>query len=402
MRARAVKPILPIVTCGIVLALLPVGCNRPAEPPAAAEESVAPVQAAHAELVPVAVWTDILGTTQPLPNRVARISAPVEGRVLKLLQDADGKALVEGQQVSAGTVVAQLDTRIIREQLKQAEFLVRQAEIDVKRLEALTMNSATPTGAGPLVSRIELQRARITLEDTLSKQKALEEQIKLFTLTSPIEGRLGLVQAVAGQTLAIGATVVEVINLDEIDVLCFVPPHDRARLELGQTARIVSPEAGGEAYPLGKVAFLSVQAQAETGNFAVKVRFPNPKLRLSANAVVRLEVQTQAEKERLMIHDTALMEDTEPPTVVVVEDVKTEKKDGKEVQLGKARKLQAVIGVRDRVGQRVEILELKDPVKQDKVPMKDALFITEGGAGLHDDDIVKIGKEEAEEKDKKD
>jgi membrane fusion protein (multidrug efflux system) len=384
---------LASICCGFALAALPFNCAQ--APPTAAEEehSVAPVKVAKIETMPVADWTPLLGMTQPLPNRVARISAPVEGRVVSLLQDANGQSLAEGQEIKAGTVVAQLDTRIIREQLKQAEFAVRQAEIEVKRLETLVAGAAT-SGATPLVSRIELQRARLSLEDTQSKQKVLEEQIKLFTLTSPIDGRLGLMQAVPGQTLASGALVVEVMNLDEIDVLCFVPPHDAARLALKQSARITAGAETSEELPVGKVAFLAVQAQPDTGNYAVKVRFPNPKLRLRANAVLSIQVQTQPEKPRDMIPEAALMEDQDPPAVVIVEDVKTEKKEGKEEKLGKARKLQAIIGVRDREKHLVQIVRLQDPEKKKEVALKDVLIVTEGGYGLHDDDVVKIEEEE--------
>ena len=55
-------------------------------------------------------WTELVGTTCPLPNHEARISAPVEGRVLATLGDKSGKQQVgEGQHVNPGTVLVQLD-----------------------------------------------------------------------------------------------------------------------------------------------------------------------------------------------------------------------------------------------------------------------------------------------------
>ena len=129
-------------------------------------------------------------------------------------------------------------------------------------------------------------------KDALSKQQAvaagekgikaeleaLDTQLGYCTLRAPIAGRLGLVQVQPGQTIAIGTTIAEVIDLDTIDVRCFVPPHLVRRLALDQTAQIAATQAAE-----GKVAFIAVQAQPETGNFAVKVRFPNPDLGLRAN-----------------------------------------------------------------------------------------------------------------------
>lgn len=367
---------------------LVLGCSR-AKPAEEEKLPPAPVKVAKAEQVPLAEWTDILGTTQPLPGRVARVTAPIEGVVSSILIDADGKPVKEGQQIKAGTVVVQLDTRIINEHIKQAQVAVHHAEIDVRRLEAL-MTGGGSNGKGPLVSRVELERARHTLDDAQSKLKALQQQAKYYQLTSPIDGRLGLVQAVPGQTLPIGASVAEVIDLREIDVLCFVPPHAAGRLRLNQTARI---EGVNEAVPSGTVVYIAVAAQAETGNFAVKVRFENPKLRLRANGVFPVRVQTEPEKERWTIPESALQEDHDPPLVAVVEDIKEEEHEGKKFQVGKAHKLRARIGVRDRHLHRVEILSLEDPEKKQKIELKDVQFIVEGGSGLHDDDAVKLEEE---------
>ena len=41
----------------------------------------------------------------------------------------------------------------------------------------------------------------------------------------PIKGVLGPIQVVPGQTLAVGATVAEVTDLTEIDVVAFAPPR---------------------------------------------------------------------------------------------------------------------------------------------------------------------------------
>src|SRR5712692_5760447 len=65
--------------CGTLLACLPLGCNRA---PAAPEETPppAPVKWLEARQFFVEEWTEIVGTTQPLPDRAARVSAAVEGR----------------------------------------------------------------------------------------------------------------------------------------------------------------------------------------------------------------------------------------------------------------------------------------------------------------------------------
>jgi len=367
---------------GLLLAAA-TGCQG-APPPPPEEHAPAPVQAEAAKKMTLGEWTDLFGTTQPLPNHSARISAAVEGHVLSVLGDGKGSAVVEGQQVKAGQVILQMDDRVPRanraklvatlndleEQQKQAGYALELALLDVNSLKELRKSNPT-SGALPLVSRLQLDKALVMQKDAQSKRKAvadkqaaaradlkaLDEQLEFFTLRAPIDGRLSIVQAVPGQTLTPGTVVADVVDLEQIDVLCYAPPAAAARLVLGQAAKLVREEATADpsALPLlGKVAFIGVQAQPETGNVAVKVRFPNPGLRLRSHAVVRVYVLTRPEQERLTIPEAALMEDLDVPTVMVVQDVKTEKKGDEEKQLGTARQLQVVLGVRDR-GRRVEV-----------------------------------------------
>jgi RND family efflux transporter MFP subunit len=412
------------LTALLLLMTVPLGCRK--APEQAAEEShPAPVHVAGAETVKLAGWTELPGTTQPLPGRVARVSAPVEGRVLSLLVGEGRRRVAEGDVVKEGQVLVRLDDRVVRanrdklaatlaeleEQKNQARYAVELADIEVKRLEGLGRNQ--PGGSSlPLVSRVELEKARVSRKDALSKQKgadaklattraelkAAETQLDFYTLRAPISGRLGLVNAMTGQTLPAGTAVAEVVDLDEIDVLCYAPPRLIARLEDGQPARL-----GGSNGPQGKVVYVAVQAQADTGNFAVKVRFPNPKAALKTNGVVRVLVQTEAPKQRTVIPESALMEDQDPPAVVVAVDVKSHKnEEGKEEKLATARKLRAVVGVRDREHQRVEVRDLyrEDPEtkKRERVKAKGALFVVEGAHGVQDGDPLKLEEEKEEEK----
>src|SRR5207244_5298320 len=88
--------------------------GRPAPPAPEGEPPPAPVKWEPARVMSVGEWTEVIGTTQPLPDRVARITAPLEGRVISVLQGADGKPVAEGQPVKKGDVVVQLDAALAR------------------------------------------------------------------------------------------------------------------------------------------------------------------------------------------------------------------------------------------------------------------------------------------------
>jgi RND family efflux transporter MFP subunit len=429
-----------VLTPAVLLAAcLPLGCKRAAP----AEEEKAPpatVKWQGPNGNNLEEWTELVGTTQALPDRVALVSAAVPGQVVSVLQGADGKPVTEGQHVDKGTVLVRLDDTLIKanlakleaslevipEELKQAQNAVELATIDVERLRRLTEGDDRRPGITggrqlPLsVSEVERQKADIALKDAQSKLKAvrlrqiagtreveaLKEQLRLYTLTAPIGGRVGRVEVRPGQTLAAGAPVTEIMDIDEqIDVLCFVPPRIVQSLQVGQQAQSgpadKDPKAPLEVEADGQIDFIAEQAETETGNFAVKVRFPNKEVKLRANRVLRIRVLTKPGRECLSLPEAAVLTDEDPPTVVVVENVKTAKNaEGKDETTGVARRLQVTLGVRDRQLHQVEIVGLKDkeaekdPAKKWKGEIKDALFIVEGAHGLQTGDSVKLEADE--------
>jgi RND family efflux transporter MFP subunit len=422
----------------LLLAGLPLACARQQE--AAEKVPPAPVQAVGPLGHFFEQWTNLNGTTQPLPQHAARISATIEGQVLRVLADADGKPLLgpdgkplaEGGQVSAGQLVVQLNDKLARanyeksrasqkdldEQVQQADTTVQLAQAELTRLQGLMTSRPITGGEFPLVSAVDVEKARKALDIAQSQQRgavarreaaakdlaAQEVQLNLYALKAPITGRLGLLQVGPGQTLSVGTSVADVIDLDDIDVLCHVPPADAGLMAVADTskrekdrlglARLVVEDRTGKLVPVvgltGNVVFVGESADPASGNFPVKLRFPNKDHRLRANAVVRAQVQTQPRIWRISVKDTALLEDEQPPVVVVVEELKDSTNDeGKPIQLGKAHRLQAEVGVRDRENGEAEILSLTDPVKKQKVLVKNALFVVKGAHGLRDgDDVV--------------
>jgi RND family efflux transporter MFP subunit len=414
----------------VLIAGMLVGCRKLAQPPADEKIPPAPVKWEGIQQHPLAEWTDLVGTTEPLPDHDARVTAPVDGRVLAVLSAAAGKPVAEGQLVEAGDILVKLDDTVLRATRDKAvaaktvlvadkvaaDFAVKQADIEVRRLvELKRQQEARGPGGLQLVAPIEMEKAMLGLDAAQARARAdevrlaaadneiaaLDRQLKHYTLTSPRRGRLGRIQVVVGQTLAAGAFVAEVIDLeDEIDVICFVPSSDARKLKLGQPVRIGGVDrdpADADVDPEGKVVFIADQAEVESGLFAAEMRFPNRDMKLRANSVIRVRVLTKPDKVCWAIPDAALMEDSDPPSVVVVEDIEEKPlPNGKEEKTGKARRLRAIIGVRDRVKKQVEVLRLEDPEKKWHGDLKTAVIVVEKGQGLQTGDAIKLEMDEDE------
>ena len=120
----------------------------------------------------------------------------------------------------------------------------------------------------------------------------------------------------------------------------------------------------------------------------MKVRFPNKETHLRGNVVERIRVQVlNGEQAAALVGDQGvclqedwLIEDHDPPTVIVVEDVKEGKDDeGKPQETGTARRLSALVAVRDRENKVVGVRGLVDEDgKEYKADLKEVRFVTEG------------------------
>src|SRR5947209_12381539 len=104
----------------ILICCVPLGCGR-ATPPAPEKVPPAPVKWEGPRQLFLEEWTELVGTTQPLPDHAARVTAPVEGRVVAVLKAAAGKPVEEGQPVQEGDALVKLDTTVIDNHREKAE-----------------------------------------------------------------------------------------------------------------------------------------------------------------------------------------------------------------------------------------------------------------------------------------
>jgi RND family efflux transporter MFP subunit len=405
-----------------VLVLGSCGCGAAADSEEA--KPPAPVEMQKASLdQTIPEWTELIGTTQPLPGKVARITTAVEAQVRWVLAEkGDGTGFKEGQWVKEGDIIARLDDRVFQANVArgqagldklnntklQADLDVKVADVEVRRLAKLKMDRVTVADSEVEKASLAVETAKLKVKSVLEDLKvaqaelnALKTQEAFYTLKAPITGQLGRVEVVTGQTLAIGTRVAEIINLkSHIDVLCFVPPANIDKVPLEHDAVLVLDDLKNDLekthVPVGKVVFKDDQAQPDTGNFAVKVRFPNDMLKLPANAVVRVRVLTRTKQHCITVPEEAVLDDQDPPVVVLVMDTKEE---GEKEPTPKAYRYPVKLGIRDRDKKRIEILELDPDHSKGKAPaISETRFVTVGGHGLQDKDPVKVEKPKETEK----
>src|SRR5947207_2842036 len=116
---------------GWLLALALIACHKKGEED---EERSGPKKVACAPVRARSVHDtlDVRGTLSPLPDRDAQVSAQVAGRIARVL-------VREGDRVTAGQPLAQIDTAPLEDDLAEAEASVAKARAERDNAET-TMN----------------------------------------------------------------------------------------------------------------------------------------------------------------------------------------------------------------------------------------------------------------------
>ena len=291
-----------------------VGCK-----PASKEAPLAPaVKVADVTRGDPTIYQEWIGTLDGLVN--AQIRAQVTGYLLS-------QAYREGDRVSKGDLLFEIDARPFQAALdhangtlKQAEARLGKTQLDVKRYAPLVNDKA--------ISQEEYDnavQANLEAEAAVASAKADVEQAQLnfgFTkIVSPIDGVPNFAKAQIGDLVGQGGgELTTVSTIDPIKAYFSVTEQEYinfTRLFTTDTARseqlkhieaeLILPD--GMAYPLkGKVVAIDRSVGLTTGALRVQALFPNPNNALRPGQFVRVRVKADSKPDTVLAPCRAVSE----------------------------------------------------------------------------------------------
>jgi RND family efflux transporter MFP subunit len=286
----------------------------------AASASVAPLSltagdVARAQRLALAAQLQVNGSLK------AADSAVVKAKVAAELQRLTVR---EGDRVSAGQLLGQLDDTEARLRLKQADDNTAAARAQLDTAQRTLDNNRALVGQG-FISQTALATAQNAVNGAQASLQAAQaaadlarKALKDTEVRAPIAGLVAQRLAQPGERVALDARLVEIVDLSRLELEAAVPPEDVLALRVGQRAQV---QVDGLAAPLAAtVQRISPTAQSGSRSVLAYLRLPAEaaSLGLRQGLFARARVDL-ASAPALVVPASAVRVNQAKPTVLVVE-----------------------------------------------------------------------------------
>jgi len=260
--------------------------------------------------------------------RKQAITPDISGKVARIY-------VSEGEKVRQGQLLAELDTRSVRLQLKQAEAALAAAKANLEdagrnfeRMERLFKEKA--------VSDQQYEKARLAFEAAQAQKDQAEAAVNLAKhalevsiMKAPFDGVIASKNLDEGDVInpmmggfSASSSVLTLVDYSRIKVRFDVTPSDVARIAKGQNVQLESFSLPGQLFE-GKVTVVNSSADPQTKKFRVEALINNPDLILKPGTFGRLILEVNTKENSLAVPQMAILENS---YVFVVEGNKAVKK----------------------------------------------------------------------------
>jgi RND family efflux transporter MFP subunit len=195
----------------------------------------------------------------------------------------------EGQSVSKGQLIAEIDDTQARNMLSGAEAQMAQATDALERYKMLHDN-----GSLPEVQWVEIQSK---LAQAKSQLEVAKKNLADCRLTAPVSGIIGRKMIGAGETALPSQAVVSILDISSVKVKVAIPEAEISDIN-GNTSSIIKVEAIGRSFNGGRIE-KGVQADALTHTYDIRINVANGERKLLPGmvAAVQFGADTQQSAE---------------------------------------------------------------------------------------------------------
>ena len=280
-----------------------------------------PVAVVPVVLQDVPVYIDALGTVTP--TRSVTVVSQVDG----ILSSVEFK---EGQHVSKGQVIARIDDRALKAQLAVAkgnlahdQAVLSNAQRDLARYRDLVKAGSTSQQTLDTQASLVQQQQGTVAADQGNVQN-LEVQLSYCTITSPVDGVVGLRLVDPGNYVTTASTtgIVVITQMNPATVVFAVPEDDLGAINQAMSHGRVSVLAYDRnkqtLLATGALLALDNEVDTSTGTIKVKAQFDDSGTALFPNQFVNARLKADTLSQIAVVPTRAIQHGSKGDFVFVV------------------------------------------------------------------------------------
>ena len=261
----------------------------PAKPGSAPARAAVMVEAAPVHRQAVVDEVEAVGSLRSRQGTVVR--AEVSGRVVQI-------GFRDGQKVSRGQLLVQLDDRLQQAQLQQAQAELSIAQANHRRNTELV--------AQGFISQRGLDESAAAVQVAQAKAELARATVARLRVLAPFDGVTGLRNISVGDYLKDGADIVNLEDTNAMFVDFRLPERWQARVQPGQSARVQVEALPDRAFA-AVVQAVDPQIDANGRSLNVRGCIDNRRLQLRPGMFARVAARLGEDRQALMIPEQAVV-----------------------------------------------------------------------------------------------
>jgi RND family efflux transporter MFP subunit len=232
-----------------------------------------------------------------------------------------------GDSVRKGQVLALLDDREIREQVRQAEAsyevgraTIRQREADLRFAETnlersrslfarqlLPQQTLDDADARQQAAAAQLDLSRAQFDQAKARLDELRLTLENTRVVSPVDGFVARRQLDVGAFASSNAPVVSVVDIEVVRLVANLVEKDLRRVQMGTPTRVDVDAYPGETFD-GRVARVAPVLDPATRTAQMEVEIPNPQHRLKPGMYARVALLVSRHDNALVVPRNAVVD----------------------------------------------------------------------------------------------
>jgi RND family efflux transporter MFP subunit len=262
-----------------VLLVLLVGCDQ-TQRAASRTQPPTPVDVATVTRSPLIAHRILTGSLQAVTT--VHIFNEEEGRIVEL-------PFYEGDAVEKDAMLARIDDHLIQSQLNKAEATLKQAQVDVKRIDSLYRKK--------LASEDELARTQTALELARAEVSLLETRMAHTRIRAPFSGIISERLKETGDVVPVHSHILTLFDPAEIKIVIPVSELLLSNINTGDLVQVRIDALGEQQYSATvKRIFPTIDPQTRKG--MMEVQFATIPEGARPGQLCRVTVNTQTTPRR--------------------------------------------------------------------------------------------------------